>query len=84
MISESQIIDNLVHNRKWHDCGSKPVKSEATQLSQEQFHKIIDLHDQLIHEQKREINKLKSRNQDLETSLRKKNKIISRVIDNKG
>ncbi len=80
MTNEAQIIDNLVHNRKWHDCGVPRLESEVTQLSQEEFHKIIDMHDQLIHEQKREINKLKHRNRSLETSLRKKNQIISRVI----
>ena len=45
---------------KWHELkGETPIKDQRMDMTQDNFHRVIAMHDELIHEQKDEIAKLK-------------------------
>ena len=45
--------------RPWHSIGLTPAKGEPMEMTQENFYRVIAMHEELIMEQKDEISKLK-------------------------
>ena len=54
---------------QWCDEGMSPPKDKRMEMTQENFYRIIDMHDELIHEQRRVITSLTSKVNRLEQKL---------------
>ena len=54
----------------WQDIGESPAKDSPMEMTQDNFMRVIGMHDELIHEQREEISKLKARINKLELKLK--------------
>ena len=55
--------------KDWRKTGFTPPKGEAMAMTSENYHRIISMRDELIHEQKDEISKLKAKVNQLQLKL---------------
>jgi len=67
-MTEEEIVNNLRAGKRWCDKGMpiSPPKGVTVPLTKERYHLILDMHGELIEEQRAEISKLKMRINKLE------------------
>lgn len=56
----------------WHENGITPTKGERMEMTQENFYRVIAMRDELIFEQKEELEKLKCTVNKLQLKLKSK------------